>query len=132
MPNLPPSGDSRAEPIFVGFAGRMGAGKTSAARYLGSKYGFRYTRYSQILHEWLGEGVSDQNQLQKLGWDVMAGGRQRELNSRLIAGLDRSRNAAIDGLRHRIDFESLSSTFQASFTMIFLEARAAVRFERLR
>src|SRR6266852_6152329 len=96
----------RTERLFVGFAGRMGAGKTSAARYLESKYGFQYTRYSQVLQEWLGDAVSDQNHLQKLGWDVMAGGQQRELNSRLIAGLDRSRSAAIDGLRHRIDFDS--------------------------
>ena len=55
-----------------------------------------------------------------------------ELNSRLIAGLDRSRSAAVDGLRHPIDFNSLSSTFGASFRMIFLEARQEDRFERLR
>jgi dephospho-CoA kinase len=110
----------------------MGAGKTSAAKYLASKHAFQYTRYSQVLQEWLSPGVSDRDRLQKIGWDVMAGGRQVELNSRLIAGLDRSRSAAIDGLRHRIDFDSLSSTFGASFRMIFLEARPEVRFERLR
>jgi dephospho-CoA kinase len=61
----------------------------------------------------------------------MAGGRQAELNARLIAELDRSRSAVIDGLRHMIDFDSLSSSFGSSFRMIFLEARPEVRFERL-
>ena len=132
MASQRPSRHSQTEPIFVGFAGRLGAGKTSAARYLSSKYGFQYTRYSQILQEWLSPGVSDRNRLQKLGWDIMAGGRQVELNSRLMAGLDRSQSAAIDGLRHPIDFDSLSSNFGASFRMIFLEARQEGRFERLR
>lgn len=55
-----------------------------------------------------------------------------ELNSRLIAGIDPARSAAIDGLRHATDFECLSSAFGASFRMVFLEAPAEVRFERLR
>ena len=61
----------------------------------------------------------------------MAGGLQGELNKRLIAGIDSSRSAAIDGLRHPIDFESLSSAFGASFRMVFLEAPLKQRFERL-
>jgi dephospho-CoA kinase len=110
----------------------MGVGKTSAARHLSSKYGFQYTRYSQVLQDWLSPGGSEGDRLQKLGWDVMGGGLQAELNSRLIGGLDRSRSAAIDGLRHPIDFESLSSTFGSSFRLVFLEARQRSRFERLR
>ena len=62
----------------------------------------------------------------------MGGGLQAELNSRLIAGLDRSRSAAIDGLRHPIDFDSLSSTLGPSFRLVFVEARQKSRFERLR
>jgi len=71
-------------------------------------------------------------QLQKLGWDVMSGGLQSELNTRLIAGIDRSKNTAIDGLRHEIDFRALSSAFSTAFYMIFLEASPEARFERLR
>ena len=74
----------------------MGSGKTSAAKYLGSQYGFQYTRYSQVLQDWLSAGDADRARLQILGWDVMAGGLQAELNTRLIAGIDRSRSAAID------------------------------------
>src|SRR6267154_1313874 len=107
------------ESIFVGLAGHIGSGKTSAAMHLTRKYGFRYSRYSQVLEEWASGGAADRDRLQRLGWDVMAGGLQAELNARLIAGIDRSRSAAIDGLRHSVDFESLSFTFGGSFTMIF-------------
>ena len=62
----------------------------------------------------------------------MSGGLQTELNTRLIAGIDRSQNTAIDGLRHQIDFSALSSAFGTAFYMIFLEASPRVRFERLR
>lgn len=119
------------EPIFIGLAGRIGAGKTSAATYLTNKYGLQYRRYSQVLEEWVSTSTADRDRLQQLGWDVMAGGLQAELNARLIAGIDGAKSAAIDGLRHLIDFQSLSSTFGESFEMIFLEARQENRFERL-
>jgi dephospho-CoA kinase len=60
----------------------------------------------------------------------MARGLQPELNARLIAELDPSRSAAIDGLRHPLDFESLKEAFGASFGMVFLDARPEIRFER--
>lgn len=116
----------------MGLAGRLGSGKTSAAKYLSSNHGFQYARYSQILREWLAPDTVDRGRLQTFGWEIMAGGRQPELNACLIAKLDPSRSAVIDGLRHAIDVDSLSETFGASFHLIFLEAEREVRFERLR
>ena len=123
---------SETDRVFVGLAGRIGAGKTAAAKYLSATYGFQYTRYSQILREWLAPDIVGRERLQAFGWEIMAGGRQAELNGRLIAGIDRSRSAAIDGLRHATDFESLAAAFGPSFHMIFVEARGDVRFGRLR
>src|SRR5207244_2246824 len=57
---------------------------------------------------------------------------QRDLNARLIAGIDRSRSTAIDGLRHLLDFESLTAAYGAAFSMIFMDATPENRFERLR
>lgn len=119
-------------PIFVGFAGRTGSGKTSAATYLRSKFQFQYTRYSEVLQLWRACGGADRGQLQQVGWDIMSGGLQAELNSRLIASLDLSRSAAIDGLRHPADLDALSSTFGCSFGLIFVEAGPEFRFERCR
>ena len=125
-----PSRHSQTDVIFVGFAGRIGAGKTSAAQYLSSAYGFQYTRYSEVLGDWLASGPTGRKTLQEFGWEVMAGGRQVELNARLIARLDRSQSAAIDGLRHPIDFHCLSYAFGAAFHVLFLDAAAETRFKR--
>jgi dephospho-CoA kinase len=116
--------------MVVGFAGRIGAGKTTAATYLKTCHGFQYLRYSQVLQEWNSPTDDDRARLQAAGWGIMAGGRQAELNSRLIARLDRSRSATIDGLRHVIDFESFSSELGASFSMVFLDARSEIRLTR--
>jgi hypothetical protein len=99
---------------------------------LSTKYGFQYTRYSQVLQDWRSACDADRGRLQTLGWDVMAGGLQTELNTRLIAGIDRLRSAAVDGIRHRTDFDSLSRSLGESFSMIFLEASPQRRFDRLR
>jgi dephospho-CoA kinase len=125
-----PSQRSPTDNVFVGFAGRIGAGKTSAAQYLSEKYGYQYRRYSQVLGDWLASQSPDREDLQQFGWEVMAGGRQVELNARLIAALDRSRSAVIDGLRHPIDFHCLQYAFGASFRLVFLDAAAETRFER--
>jgi hypothetical protein len=37
--------------------GHIGAGKTSAADYLKSAYGFFYVRYSKVLSDWLREYI---------------------------------------------------------------------------
>ncbi len=130
MPSQVPSGRSQTDAILIGFAGRIGAGKTVAAQYLTARYGFQYTRYSQVLGYWLASERQAHEGLQQFGWEVMSGGRQLELNERLIAGLDCSQSAAIDGLRHPIDFQSLSYAFGASFRLVFLEAAAETRFKR--
>ena len=122
MSSQDPSRHSQTDAIFVGFAGHIGAGKTSAAQYLRDTYGFQYTRYSLVLGDWLASESSGREGLQQFGWDVMAGGRQVELNARLIAGLDLVRSVAIDGLRHPIDFHSLSYAFKGSFQLVFLDA----------
>jgi dephospho-CoA kinase len=129
MASQVPSPGSRVEPLFVGFAGRIGAGKTAAAKYLADKHGFQYARYSKVLRRWRGSDATALAELRELGWDVMSGGQQAELNARLIAGLDRSRSAVIDGLRHPTDFRSLSDAFGPAFHLVYLEATPERRFD---
>lgn len=131
MPSRNSSGQKKSDPLCVAIAGRMGAGKTSAAKYLSSRYGFQYARYSQVLAEWLPSEASDRHQLQRFGWEVTAGGRQVELNARLLSKLDRSRSAVVDGLRHKIDFCSLEYAFESSLVLLFIEAPEKLRFGRL-
>jgi dephospho-CoA kinase len=122
---------SRAERLIVGITGRIGSGKTTIGRYLESRYGFQYLRYSAVLAEWQAQDLESKNHLQEVGWRVMAGGMQAELNRRLIAQLPSDKDAAVDGLRHPLDYETLHNSFSASFRLIFIDSPPQLRFSRL-
>jgi dephospho-CoA kinase len=129
---MPSQSQGSAEPrLVIGISGRIGAGKTSAAKYLNGKHGFQYLRYSQVLAEWLAADSKSKAQLQKIGWEVMAGGMQSELNRRLIAQVLPNSEAAIDGLRHTIDQESLSVAFPSSFHLLYIDSRADQRWNHV-
>ena len=121
----------QGERLVVGITGRIGSGKTTVGRYLESRYGFQYLRYSEVLAEWLAKDAESKAQLQKVGWEVMAGGMQAELNRRLIARIKPDADVAVDGLRHPLDFETLKNTFSDSFHLIYIDSLSRQRFERL-
>jgi hypothetical protein len=102
------SQELKDKPLVVGVTGRIGAGKTSVSKYLSEVHGFYYVRYSQVLSEWRAENPDSKKHLQEVGWEVMEGGMQLELNARLIAQIPPQLECAVDGLRHPTDFDSLS------------------------
>jgi dephospho-CoA kinase len=118
--------------LVVGITGRIGAGKTSVGKYLSSAHGFHYARYSQVLSDWLARDPGSKAHLQAVGWEVMAGGMQTELNTRLISQLPTQSDCAVDGLRHSLDYESLRSTFSPHFYLLFVSSPAEIRWQRLR
>jgi dephospho-CoA kinase len=117
--------------IVIGIAGRIGAGKTSVAKYLEAKYEFFYIRYSQVLSDWKARDPESRAHLQAVGWEVMAGGMQQELNDRLIASIGDRAKCAVDGLRHPLDYSNLSRKFSEHFHLVFIESPAEVRWKRL-
>ena len=123
--------DRQTDLLVVGVTGRIGAGKTSAAQYLGSRYGFQYVRYSQILAGWVGSS-EPKKRLQEFGWEVMNGGGQAELNRRLMEQIAPDSDAVVDGLRHPIDYESLSKKFGFSFHLLYIDTAIDVRWARLK
>lgn len=118
--------------LVIGIAGRIGAGKTTAGNYLSSRYGFQYVRYSQVLSEWRAKGPETRSHLQEVGWQVMAGGAQTELNRKLIAQILPHTDAAVDGLRHPIDYDSLRGSFVSSFYLLYIESPREERWNRLK
>jgi dephospho-CoA kinase len=118
--------------LVIGITGRIGAGKTSVGKYLSSAHGFHYIRYSRVLSDWLAKDPESKAHLQAVGWEVMAGGMQAELNTRLISQLPASSDSAVDGLRHSLDYESLDTAFSPHFYLLFLKAPAEMRWQRLR
>src|SRR5438552_510645 len=118
--------------LVIGFTGHIGAGKTSAANYLKSAHGFFYVRYSKVLSEWLAKDPESKTHLQTVGWKVMAGGMQAELNARLIAQIPPQLDCAVDGLRHPIDHESLTKAFPSRFRLLYIDSRQEIRWQRVR
>lgn len=121
----------RAERLVIGITGRIGSGKTTVGRYLELNYGFQYLRYSEILAEWRAQDPESKAHLQRVGWEVMAGDMQAELNHRLVARITPDGDVAVDGLRHPLDYETLSNAFDESFHLFYIESPASLRFERL-
>jgi dephospho-CoA kinase len=118
--------------LVIGVAGRIGSGKTEVARYLEQERGFQYSRYSLVLAEWCKSDPDAKARLQQVGWDVMSGEGQQELNRRLIGQIHPTRDCVVDGLRHPLDFESLNNTFASRFFLIYIDTPPEVRFDRLR
>jgi len=119
------------ERLIIGITGRIGAGKTSVGKYIESRYGFFYVRYSQVLSEWMAQDPDSKTHLQAVGWKVMAGGMQQGLNDRVIARLESRGDCVVDGLRHPLDFENLSTTFPSQFRLLCVESPASMRWQRL-
>ena len=117
--------------LVVGITGRIGAGKTSVGRYLESRYGFFYIRYSQVLSDWRAKDPESKAHLQIVGWEVMAGGMQVELNHRLIAGIQSQPRCAVDGLRHPLDQECLAKVYSPDFYLLYIDSLEETRWRRL-
>ena len=127
-----PGHNFQDERLVVGVTGRIGAGKTSVAKHLSTERGFHYIRYSQVLSEWLADSPDSKKHLQTIGWEVMGGGMQAELNSRLIVQIPPKSDCAVDGLRHPIDFDSLTKSFAPHFYLLYIECAQEIRWHRLR
>jgi dephospho-CoA kinase len=122
---------SRGKRLVIGITGRIGSGKTTVGRYLESHCAFQYVRYSAVLADWLAKDPERKSQLQQVGWEVMAGGMQPELNRRLLTEIRPDSDVVVDGLRHSLDYETLSNTFSASFHLLFIDSPFQLRFARL-
>src|SRR6266699_5475471 len=117
--------------LVIGITGRIGSGKTTVGKYLEATHAFQYLRYSAVLADWLAKDPESKAHLQEVGWEVMAGGMQAELNRRLVAQIKPNADVAVDGLRHPLDYETLSKSLSPSFRLLFIDSLPQLRFERL-
>lgn len=115
--------------MTIGITGPTGAGKTTAAKYLASTYGLTYLRYSEVLAEMSPEPTPDRQTLREFGWDIMSGGMQSNLNQKLLSTMQSGINYVIDGLRHPIDFQTLST--RPPFYLLYIDASPQIRWRRL-
>ncbi len=121
----------QARPLVIGITGRIGAGKTSVGKHLNSAYRFYYVRYSEVLSDWRAKDPDSKAHLQIVGWEVMVGGMQAELNARLISQLPTQCDCAVDGLRHLVDYNSLNTAFGPHFYLLYVSSPPELRWHRL-
>jgi dephospho-CoA kinase len=114
----------------VGFAGPIGAGKTTGAMHLVRSHGFEYVRYSQVLAEWAGNDAGSKSALQATGWRVMSGGLQDQLNEKVLARINPEKDTAVDGLRHLADEAALRRRYAANFCLFYISAPEESRWHR--
>lgn len=129
--------DLRADPTswrqrrVVGLSGKLGAGKTTAARHLQS-LGYAYRRYSQVIEELLKQEQPefDRSALQRKGDQVHRELGQRWLGRRLVAPVYNEPFLVIDGLRFPEDAAYLYEVFGPAFTHVHIDAPTEARHER--
>lgn len=129
VPSVAPVPKTR---IVIGLTGEIGTGKTTLAEYLRFKHGFESVRYSQIIQR-LHSCDSSRSTLQTVGSDIAKSPeRQRRLSLEIIREIEAhpEKNYVVDGLRHKIDFETLSEHFGHQFTLFAIESTFANMFRR--
>lgn len=113
-------------------SGDIGAGKTTAAKYLATK-GYTQARYSSVLANMLKEqGVNaSRSTLQALGAKINREQGQRWLGARLTASIGDADKLVIDGVRFREDVAYLREQYGPGVTHIHIESTEAARAKRL-
>lgn len=117
---------------WIGFAGLIASGKTTAARYLADQHEFTYVRYSQVLAEMLGDRDREVTRasLQQIGQEVFEAMGGRGLTELLVQRVGSSPRVVVDGLRHADDFLALTELATAPFQLVFLDATLPTRRAR--
>jgi predicted nuclease with RNAse H fold/dephospho-CoA kinase len=122
-----------SQATVLGLAGPVAAGKTTVGQYLAFKYGFRYTRYSLVLRQFLSQPRQDLSrvEMQDFGQHVHETVGPVKLTQRVISQMTPAENWVVDGLRHVGDYETFLDELGLRFHMVFIEASEANRLRRI-
>jgi len=121
--------DLSGKGIVIGLVGHIAAGKTTAAEYLCFRHGFTSMRFSKLIEEKY--NVSGRDNLQRVGLEIANDPvKQKELSDSMINKMKEGENYAIDGLRHVIDYENLSSVLGSRFFLVGIESSFSIRAKR--
>lgn len=118
--------------IVIGLTGEICTGKTTLAEYLRFKHGFKSLRYSQVIRR-LYSCEDSRSTLQNIGsYIAKSSEMQRQLSLEIIKEIEAhpNTNYVVDGLRHMIDFDTLSEHFGDRFTLLEIQSTFTKMFHR--
>lgn len=129
VPSVAPAPKTR---VVIGLTGEIATGKTTLAEYLRFKHGFKSLRYSQMIRK-LYSCDDSRSTLQNIGSDIARSAeKQRQLSLEIIKEIEShpNTNYVVDGLRHKIDFDTLSEHFGERFTLLEIQSTFTNKFHR--
>jgi dephospho-CoA kinase len=118
--------------MIIGLSGVLSAGKDTVAEYLENKKGFVHISLSNILREIVssrGMEINLQN-LTKVGNSLIEEFGQGYLVKEALKRVDPQDDVVISSIRQPGEIEELRK--HKNFKMIFVDAKAEIRFERLK
>ncbi len=118
--------------IVIGLTGEICTGKTSLSEYLRFRHGFKSLRYSQIIRN-LYSCDDSRATMQEIGVEISKDPqKQKQLSLEIIKEIDAhpDQNYVVDGLRHQIDYDTLSEHFGKSFTLLQTQSTFNNMFHR--
>lgn len=119
---------------ILGLTGKIGAGKTTLAKYIMESYGFKSLSFvDRILAPRLkeqGKMVNRQN-LQALGAELYLQYGDVVLTQWLLDGVDFTQKWLIDDIRYPSTAKYIKDQFGYEFALIGVRASQAVRYERV-
>lgn len=118
--------------VVIGLSGPISAGKTTAGEYIGCKFGFEYTRFSQVIDRHLeAEGIPPSRESrQEFGQTINEKLGQRWLCKQVVGDLADDQNFVIDGLRFPEDHAFLVETFGPGFHHLHIDSAESTRKKR--
>ncbi len=118
--------------MILGVAGLNASGKGEAVQFL-TERSFYALSLSQVVRDHLrSEGLEEtRERMIEAGIQLRVEGGPAVLADRLLAGMESDRNYAIDSIRHPAEVAAFRASGQP-FHLIWVEAEASLRFDRLR
>lgn len=127
--------DSQTNQVIIVFSGSIGAGKTTASKYIIEKYGCAHLSYVDLIWKPI---LKERNisvtreSLQDLGDELREKYGIRELAKKIIPFIPENASVVIDDVRHPDAYSALKESLEKQIFLVYIKSDANVRVPRLK
>lgn len=127
--------DELKKQVAIVFSGSIGAGKTTASKYLIGKYNYIHLSYVDLI--WKPILVArnipmTRESLQDLGDELREKYGIRELAKKIIPFIPENASVVIDDVRHPDAFRALKESLEQKVFLVYIKSNANIRVPRLK